>query len=237
MNCEEAKRELALVLGGIDDREARGRLAEHAAECPDCAGKLEKASAIAAARGSQKPVQEPDWERSWREIKARSFQGRRQSLFRVRRNRWAFAAAVAVVFVLGAIAGRIFLFGPKAAAPEVVFAGMDTESAWRAYADRLELLLIDVGNRTEAERPKDMVRLERAMVEHILAETRSLKTLLAGDEEDVRVSLLTEAEILLAKIASLKPGEKSSGRDASRLVRESALRAKLNSILDSEPIL
>jgi len=237
MNCEEAKRELALVLGGKDDREARGRLAEHAAECPDCAGKLDKALAIAAARGSQEPVREPDWERSWREIKARSFRRRRPSLFRVRRNRWAFAAAVALVFILGAIAARIFLFGPKAAAPEVAIAGMDPESAWRAYADRLELLLIDVGNRTEVERPKDLVRLERAMMEHILAETRSLKSLLGAESDDIRVSLLTEAEILLARIASLKPGEKSSTQDASRLIRESALKAKLRSVLDSEEIL
>ena len=237
MNCEETKKELALVLGGKDDREARGRLTEHAAECPACVRKLEKALAIAAARGSQEPVQEPDWERSWREIKARSFQRRRPSLFPVGRNRWAFAAAIVLIFVLGAIAGRIFLFGPTAAAPEAVSAEIDPESAWRAYADRLELLLIDVGNRTEVERPKDMVRLERAMVEHILAETRSLKSLLAGPGEDVRLSLLSEAEILLAKLASLKPGEKSSGRDASRLIRESALKAKLRSVLDSEEIL
>lgn len=237
MNCEEAKRELALVLGGIDDREARGRLVEHAAECPDCAGKLEKASAIAAARGSQKPVQEPDWERSWREIKARSIKRKRPLIFAVRRYRWAFAAAIAVVFVLGALAGRIFLFGPKATAPETAFAGMDSESAWRAYADRLELLLIDVGNRTEVERPKYMVRLERDMVEHILAETRTLKSLLGGEGDDVRLSLLAEAEELLAKIARLRSGEKSATQDASRLVRESALKAKLRSVLDSEEIL
>ena len=36
--------------------------------------------------------------------------------------------------------------------PEV-FAGMSPESAWRGYADRLELLLVDFGNRADVERP------------------------------------------------------------------------------------
>ncbi len=238
MNCDEAKREMVLVLGGIDDRDVQERLERHATECADCAGKLEKALAIGAVRGSLTPGGEPDWEISWRAIRAGSIEKVLLKSPRILRRRWAAVGAVAIVFVLGAIAGRLLLKKPMpAVAPQDLFAGMTPEAAWSAYADRLEILLIDVGNRKEAERPKDLVLLERAMVEHILAETRFLKSLLAGAGEDVRLSLLSEAEVLLAKIASFKFGEKSSGRDASRLIRESALRAKLDSILDPEPIL
>ena len=114
---------------------------------------------------------------------------------------------------------------------------MDPESAWRGYADRLELLLVDFGNRAEVERPSALVRQEKAMVERILGETRALKALLSSEGDEARVSLLNDAELILARIADLRPGDKTSERSVAKIIRESPLKARLRTIGSSEPIL
>jgi hypothetical protein len=75
------------------------------------------------------------------------------------------------------------------------------------------------------------------LFEHILAETRALKSLLAEQEDAARLSLLREAEALLLKIANMKPGDRTSERSMSKIVRESPLKAKLRTMGSSDSIL
>ena len=236
MTCEEVKKELALRLVGLGDADKVLEIEAHAKGCSACAGALEKVRSAEKAMEANRTTRCADFEASWRDIAARTFDRRQQ-----RRpsfgHRWALAGGIVMIFVLGAIAGRIFVFGPKKSpAPAEMSAGLGPESSWRGYADRLELLLVDIGNRAEIERPAAFVRQEKAFVEHILAETRSLKSLLEDRNEDVRLSLLREAEALLVKIADLQTGDRDSERSITKIVRESPLKAQLRAIGSPETI-
>ncbi len=239
MTCDEVKKELALRLVGLGAPEKSGEVKAHARACPICAESLEKFQGVEKPLAVDRPPGNPDFEASWRIIESRSLGRTRKPAFPSLNRRWALAGAVIAVFALGALAGRIDLFGPKAtpaAAPEL-FVGTEPESAWRGYADRLELLLVDFGNRADVERPVAYIRREKELCEHILAETRALKSLLAAQEDAARLSLLREAEALLLKIADLKPGDRASERSTAKIVRESPLKAKLRTMVSAESIL
>jgi hypothetical protein len=238
MTCDEVKRELVLRLIGLGAPEKDREIEAHARTCANCAKRLEKARAAEKALKIDHLAQDADFEASWQIIEARSVGRNDRGMFSFFSRRWALAGAIVIVFVLGAIAGRMFLFGPKKApAATDMFAEMGPELAWRNYADRLELLLVDFGNRADVERPADYVRREKALVDHILAETRALKSLLAGRDDDARLSLLREAEALLGKIADIDPTDKSAERSVAKIVRQSPLKAKLRKMGPSESIL
>ena len=237
MTCEDVKKELALGVLGLASPDKLKDLESHAELCRECAKRIEKARRATAAIARNEPVPPPDWEASWQAIEAQAIRKKRPRAFSTLRNRWALAAAVAAVFILGAVAGRLFLFRPKPAPPSDIFAGVNPESVWRGYADRLELLLVDFGNRAEVEPPRNLVKQEKALIERILVETRALKSLLAREGDDARAALLNDAEGLLAKIASLKPGDKESEKNMAKVVRESPLKSKLRTLISSETIL
>ena len=237
MTCEDVKKELALGVLGLASPDKLKDLESHAELCRECAKRIEKARRATAAIARNEPVPPPDWEASWQAIEAQAIRKKRPRAFSTLRNRWALAVAVAAVFILGAVAGRLFLFRPKPAPPSDIFAGVNPESVWRGYADRLELLLVDFGNRAEVDRPTAIIRQERALVERILTETRALKSLLTNEGDGVRLSLLTDAERLLAQIANLKKGDKKSEQTMAKVVRESPLKSKLRTLISSETIL
>jgi hypothetical protein len=237
MTCDEVQKELALGLVGLGSPGKLKEIEAHAETCRECARRLEKARTAEKALAKKEPGREPDWERSWRVIESRSIRTKRVPAFQFLRSRWALISAIVVVFILGAVAGRIFLFGPKASQSPDIFAGANPESAWRSYADRLELLLVDIGNRAEVDQPTAIIRQEKALVERILIETRALKSVLADEGDDARLSLLNDAERLLAQIANLKPGDKKSEQTMAKVVRESPLKSKLRTLISSETIL
>jgi hypothetical protein len=237
MTCDDVKKELALRLVGLGATEKSGEAEVHAQTCSVCAKRLEKVQMTEKSLAGSGSVHEPDFDRSWRIIESRSFEKRGNSVLQFLHHRWALVGGIVIVFILGAVAGRVFLFGPKTPSSPEVFAGMSPESAWRGYADRLELILVDFGNRAEIERPAALVRQEKVLVERILNETRALKALLSNDGDKVRVSLLNDAELLLSRIADLRPGDKTSEQSVAKIIRESPLKARLRTLGASETIL
>lgn len=228
MTCDEVRKELALGILGLGAPGKQKEIEFHAESCPDCARQMEKARAVQAGLAMKGPSTPPDWAASWRTIEAQSVQKRRFPSFSAHRRRWAFVGvSLVAAFILGAFMARIFLSGPKPASSPEVFAGVNPEAAWLGYADRLELLLVDIGNRADVERPRELVKQEKALVERILAETRMLKSLLAIEGNEERLSLLNDAEEILKKIAGDKEGDKEAERNASKIVRASTLKAKL----------
>jgi predicted anti-sigma-YlaC factor YlaD len=237
MTCEDVKKELALGMLGLGSPDKQKELEIHVESCRDCAQRIGKARSAKAAIAGNEPVPPPDWDASWREIDAQALRKKRPLAFPTLRDRWALAAVVAAVFILGAVAGRLLLFNPKPTPPSDIFAGMSPAAAWRGYADRLELLLVDIGNRAEIERTRNIIQREKALIEQLLAETRALKSLFAIQGDDARAALLNDAELILAKIVNLKPGDKKSSEEMAKIVRESPLKTKLRTIKYSDVIL
>jgi len=60
---------------------------------------------------------------------------------------------------------------------------------------------------------------------------------LANDGDTVKVSLLNDAELLLSKIADLRPGDNTSEQSVAKIIRESPLKARLRTLGASETIL
>jgi hypothetical protein len=228
MTCEEIRKELALGILGLGAPDKKKELELHAECCPDCARRMEKARNAYRELGVKEPSATPDWAVSWRKIEAGSMRKIRLQSLSARRRRWAFAGAVLVaVFILGAIAGRVFLVGPKSASSPALFSGIDPRAAWPGYADRLELLLVDIGNRADVERPQELVKQEKALIGRILEETRALKTILDFEDDESRLALLNEAENILAKILALRGNDKTTDEMAKGIVRSSPLKSQL----------
>ncbi len=235
MTCEDVKMELALSMLGLGSPNKQRELGFHAESCPACAQKIGKALSAKTAISRIKPVPPPDWETLWQVIEAR-VQNKRSPALPALRHRWALVAAVVTVFILGAVAGRIFLVRPTPAPRSDIFAGMNPETAWHGYADRLELLLVDFGNRIDVEPPPNILEQEKDLIERILVETRALNSLLAQEGDKSKVGLLKDVELILMKIVKLRPGDKRSSEAMAKVVRESTLKSKLRTLMSSDEI-
>jgi hypothetical protein len=229
MTCEEVKKDLALGILGLGAPDKQKDIDLHVESCPDCARRRKKAWAARSGLAMKDPVTPPNWVASWRKIETQSVRKRRFPIFSAHRRRWAFVGAgLVAAFILGAFMARVFLSGPKTASSPEIFAGVNSEAAWLGYADRLELLLVDIGNRADIERPKELLKQEKLLVDRILEETRTLKKILAIAGNEDQLSLLNDAEDLLNKIAGDEAGDKEAERNAAKIVRASTLKAKLH---------
>lgn len=237
MTCEDVPKKLIENMLGLLSPEDREELERHAKSCPACAERMEKIRMVRSAIADKETIPPPDWEVSWQVIAEKTLRKKRRFAFPMFRYHWALAVGLASIFILGAIAGKVIFFKPKPAPISDIFAGMNAESAWRSYADSIELLLVDFGNRAEVDRPRNIKKREKELVGRLLAETRVLKELLAQERDDARIALLNDVELILVGIANLKPGDKESAENIAKIVREGPLKSRLRTILSSDIIL
>jgi hypothetical protein len=231
MNCEEAKNMITIEVFGNPDPVERAALEEHLRRCPDCARIFEKSAVERESFDVPDDIPTPDWEKSWEAISSQALDRPRGFRLFGLSGKWAFAAAsLLVVFILGFIVGRRFLQQPSDR-PVLVAAGpTEPASPFKMYAESLEPVLIDFLNRGEAERPREIVELERKIIQSMLAETRLLQGL-AEQSQDVSLQgFLEEMESLLVSMANLKPGDRDSADLLGRTIRDRQIRFKLREL-------
>lgn len=231
MNCEEAKNLIAIGVFGDPDPADRAALEEHLRGCPACSRIFETVADVRPSFEASQDPPAPDWEKSWEVIASRAF-GRRRG-FRVFGFpvTWAVAAAsLALIFVLGFLAGRRFV-SPPSGSPGLSRARIpDADSPLQRYAESLEPVLIDFLNRGETERPKEAFELERRILQSMLAETRLWRGLAEKAGEANLMEFLDELESLLISLANLKPGDRDSADLLDRMIRERQIRSKLRKL-------
>jgi len=234
MNCEDAKNLMTIGVFGEPDPADRVALEEHLRQCSSCARIFEMSAARRESFDVPDDIPMPDWEKSWEVISSRALDRSRGFRLFGLPGKWAFAAAsLLVVFILGFIVGRRFLQQPSDR-PVLAAAGLsEPASPFKMYAESLEPVLIDFLNRGEAERPLEIVELERKIILSMLAETRLLQSLAEQSEQSQDASLqgfLQEMESLLVSMANLKPGDRDSADLLGRTIRDRQIRFKLREL-------
>jgi len=231
MNCEEAKNLIAIGVFGDPDPADRTALEDHLRDCPACSRVFETMAESRLSFEVPKDLPAPDWEKSWEVISDRAF-GRPRG-FRVFGipMTWAVAAAsLAIIFVLGFLAGRRFI-SPPSKSPELSQARIpDADSPLQRYAESLEPVLIDFLNRGETERPREAFELESRILQNMLVETRLWRGLAERAGETSLKGFLDELESLLISLANLKPGDRDSADLLDRVIRERRIRSKLREL-------
>ena len=236
MTCEDFKWELAMALIGNGPPDEQRELEAHAKSCPACAASMEKARRIQWAIADKEKISLPDWEASWRVIAGKALRKNQRFAFPSFSNRWALAAALASIFILGAVAGKVFLFKSNQVTPSDISTRMNAVSAWQTYAESIELFLLDFGNQTDVKRQRNLEKRENELVRRLLAETRALKEVLVTEGDDTRAVLLNDVELILVGIANLRPGDKESAENMAKIVRESPLKSRFKAIVSSNII-
>ncbi|MDH4272198.1 MAG: zf-HC2 domain-containing protein [Candidatus Aminicenantes bacterium] len=231
MNCEEARHLVTIEVFGNPDPDERAALEEHLRRCPDCARVFEKSPVGWEPFDVPDDIPTPDWERSWEVISGRALGRPRGFRLFGWPGKWAFAAAsLVVVFILGFILGRRFLQPPSERPILAEVNPSEPASPFKMYAESLEPVLTDFLNRGEAERPQEIVELERRIIQSMLAETRLLQVLAEQSEAVSLQGFLEEMESLLVSLANLKPGDRDSADLLGRTIRDRQIRFKLREL-------
>jgi hypothetical protein len=181
--------------------------------------------------GDDIPV--PDWEASWREIQQRTAKKhwRLPFVFTWSSRRLATAAVtIAVVFVVGVLAGRaLFSPGPGPSTPDIE-QGFGGVASVAAYTATLEPLLIDFMNTRGGPVDEEVADLTRRVVADMLAQTRILKRAAYRNGDDTLYFLLDDVELVLISIANLGGQNGDVADQLDRVIKEKAIMTRLKQL-------
>ncbi len=235
MNCEEIKNLITIsVFGKLTDSE-KARLEDHLQKCPKCAGLHKKSAQISLCSEDEEDIPLPNKEKSWRVIRAESFQKRRtwQNLFPY--QKWAFAAsALVVVFILGFLIGKKLIFPPQTTRQPEFLALRANDLSIQRYAENLELLLISFMNRADTPKQEQTSELEKKVMEDMLVQTQLLKHLISQGDDPYLLPLIEDLEFILVSISNLRPQDQNSAAQLARMIRENELKFKVKTLLTSK---
>ena len=237
MNCDEFRDVVVRSVYGTPTEEDLDALRKHAAVCARCAKVLERSLAFQGAREPAEDAPLPDREASWRVIRERSFARPRRFALPLPSRRLALAAAgVAAVFLVGAIVGRIILFGPAGQSPSKGDGRYENMGSLSVYLQTVEPLLVDFLNSEDRRMPEETAQVTARAVAEMLARTRILKieAIRAGDRE--LYELLDGIEIALISISSLGGPDGEAASQLERFIRDEALVPKLRVLASSTTI-
>lgn len=235
MNCEEIKNLITInVFGKLTDSE-KARLEDHLQKCPKCAGLHEKSAQFSLPSEDEEDIPLPDKEKSWQVIRAESFQKRKSWKGFFPYQKWAFAAsALVVVFILGFLIGKRFLFPPQTARQPESLASQGYDLPIQSYAENLELLLISFMNRADTPKKEQMSDLEKKVIEDMLIQTKLLKHLVSQGDDPHLLPLIEDLEFILVSISNLRPQDQDSAAQLARMIRENDLKFRVKTLLTSK---
>lgn len=217
MNCREFETNLVLRLLEPPTPEAQAELDAHRAACRRCAARFEKAGRLPVflPRESGPAPAEPASSRA--DVLAR-LEKTWSPKPRVIRPRFVWAAAGVVGLLLAGIAIGITVVRPGRPVPER--SALSPDNVFKAYADRLEPVLVGFQMKGNERAPQDLAEFEKGMTAELRADTALLKEAarLAGQSD--LVELLDEIDTLLLSIARLQAGDEDTAGQLRRLIRE-----------------
>ena len=113
MKCKDSKNLMVIRIYGSLDSQQENELDTHLQQCQECRQAFLSTQDHAGILAERDPKQEPDWDRSWQiiaEKTAKNAKIRRPLLFLPKPV--LAALSLMIVFVLGFLAGKKFLFDP-----------------------------------------------------------------------------------------------------------------------------
>lgn len=214
-------------------QEEASELTAHLRECSSCARIHEKIEPLEPLFSDEQKIPLPDWEQSWKYIASRSLAKKKTRFFPASFPRWAYAAAaLALVFGLGFLAGRRLLNSPESALPVAAVAG--PQSPFVSYAENLEPLLVGFLNQGDQPVPEEFLLLEKALLSDMLQQTRLLKRLALNQDQDHLQEMLDDLEFILIGISNLKPQDLAAAERLKAMIREKELKFRLKTLAAPE---
>ena len=233
MNCDEIKDLIIINIYGKLNASDKDGLEKHLGECPNCARLYHQTEIYGGLFIDEEYISLPSWDKSWQVISKRVFKERKYCFSSFVSNpRLALAgAAVCLIFVIGFFIGRYFLL-PK---PNQYFSNFPRAQAkgspLQAYAENLELLLINFMNRGDGAIEQDFSKIEHKVIADMLVQTRVLKYLISQKDDQYLNDILEDFEFILVCLANLKPGDRDTADQLAQFIREKALKLKLQQLV------
>ena len=228
MKCKKYEEKIILYLYGELGEKERAELENHINECPECSRDFAYTKKVFKALDkSKEKIPEANWEKCWREIDTRAHKKptlQKSSFFF---PRWAYAAAaLLLVFVLGAIIGR-FLFFPGQQAPgEQALSPSSIQFTLQEYFEELKPMLVEYANYTSSEKGEETILMDKEMARNLLIQNILLKSIVAKTDPTL-VQLLDDVDIVLKEISNLKKEDRQTPSLIKELIQEREILFKM----------
>jgi len=231
MKCKKYEEKIVLYFYGELNESDKAELENHVKECPICLEDLEYTKKVFKLVDENKEkIPEANWEKCWREIgTGTQVEPRRQKSFLLV-PRWVYAASVLlVVFVLGALIGRHWLFSPQESPLE---SGVSQESmnlALNEYINELKPILIEYANYTSPEKGEETILIDEKIVRSLLIQNLLLKDLVAKSDPSL-APFLEDLDIILKELSNMQKGDELTPSMIKELIHERKILFKMEII-------
>lgn len=230
MKCKKYKEKIVLYLYGELNDSDTAELENHVKECPACLEDLEYTKKVFKLVEDNKEVApEANWEKCWREIgEGTQVQPRKQKSFLLA-PRWVYAAAALfVVFVLGALIGRHWFFPSQESLLEPGVSQGSMNLALNEYIDEIKPILIEYANYTTSEEEETIV-IDKEFVRSLLIQNLLLKELIAKSDPSL-IPLLEDLDIILKELSNMRKGDELTPSMIKELIHEREILFKMEII-------
>lgn len=227
MKCKKYEEKIVLYLYGELNENDKAELESHVKECPACLEDLEYTKKIfMLVDDNKEEVPEANWEKCWREIgTSTQVEPRKQKRFFLA-PRWVYAAAALfLVFVLGALIGRYWFFPTQeyALEPEISQASMNL--ALNEYIDEIKPILIEYANYTTQEEEETII-IDKKAVRSLLIQNLLLKDLIAKSDPSL-IPFLEDLDIILKELSNMRKGDELTPSMIKELINEREILFKI----------
>lgn len=246
MTCTRMEHDLFEYLYTEGPARRRRRVERHLSACAECRARLAELQRLQQALSVPRETPALDDDRIWGNITAAlerqaPVQPRQRALFL---PRWAtVAAAVAVVFVLGIVAGRVW-FGRPAPAPNPAPAplladnnpppaaaetGYSIQPVLQRHLDNLQPLLTDIAHGGGGE----PLAVPPELVRRLLLDNRLLRQRLERRPDPVASQLLDDIELILLAMRGGKAPDGDTRRSVQDLMQRQGIPLKMKVLQQS----
>jgi hypothetical protein len=228
MKCKKFEEKIILYLYGELDEKEKAELEKHINECPECSRDFAYTKKVFKALDkSKQEIPEANWEKCWREIDAAAKKKpalQKSSFFL---PRWAYAAAaLLLVFILGAILGRFLFFPGQQAQEEQGLSPGSIQFTLQEYFEELKPVLVEYANFTSSEKGEETILMDREMARNLLIQNILLKSIVAKTDP-ILAQLLDDVDIVLKEISNLKKEDRQTPYLIKELIHEREILFKM----------
>jgi hypothetical protein len=231
MKCKKYKEKIILYLYGELDESDTAEVESHVKECPACLEDLEYTKKVfKLVDENNEEIPEANWEKCWREIgTGTQVEPRRQKSFLLV-PRWVYAAAVLlVVFALGALIGRHWLFSPQESPLESGISQGSMNLALNEYINELKPIMIEYANYTSPEKGEETILIDEKIVRSLLIQNLLLKDLVAKSDPSL-APFLEDLDIILKELSNMQKGDVLTPSMIKELIHEREILFKMEII-------
>jgi len=185
MNCEEFKKQTIVNIYAKQTPVQKNEFDQHILECNKCANIYKQTKSFSGVYEDKRDIPLPHWGKSWRVISDQVFKKKKSVLEFVPHHKTVFVVAVSlIIFVFRIFVGKQFFKNHTEIADIKTTALNIEESPLTAYAESLEMVLIDFRNQKKIKIQDDYLKLRHKLILEMLAQTEILKYIYSQENNE-----------------------------------------------------